>query len=269
MRAVVIVLGILVGAAACGPNDRQNADASGHPPDAAVPDSGDPPFFGAIYAHSYQHLYKVDPDSPTLEVTLIGQFDWPAGYENELMTDLAVDSDEHITGITFGNMWQIDNSTAHVTFIHALAGTEFNGMTFRPNPQGGADQLVATGLDGKVWQLDPLTGDQTEIGAYGGQVISSGDMVSILNYGTIATVKQGSEYDYLARIDEVTGTATIIGPTGYADIWGLGYWKNKAYGFVATNQFVEIDVATGVATYISTGPENWAGAGVSTRAPIE
>src|SRR5690349_4787138 len=145
MRAVVFVLGILaVGLVGCGPNDRYGADANGHPPDAALPDSGDPPIFGAIYAHSYQPQYKADPD-------------------------------------------------------------------------------------------------------------------------TIATVKQGSEYDYLARIDDTTGVATIIGPTGYADIWGLGYWKNKAYGFVATNQFVEIDVLTGAATYISTGPENWAGAGVSTR----
>jgi len=48
MRAVVIVLGISI--VGCGPNDRQNADASGHPPDAAdLPDSGDPPFFERFY----------------------------------------------------------------------------------------------------------------------------------------------------------------------------------------------------------------------------
>jgi hypothetical protein len=29
-----------------------------------------------------------------------------------------------------------------------------------------------------------------------------------------------------------------------------------------------IDVITGEASYISTGPENWAGAGVTTRAPV-
>lgn len=267
MRAAVIVLAL--GVVACGPNERgQQADANGSHADAPPPGiDGVAPFFGAIYAHSYQHLYKVDPD--TLEVTLIGAFDWPAGYEDELMTDIAVDADEHITGITFGNMWSIDNDTAHVSFINALSGTSFNGMTFRPDQGGGPDILVATGLDGKVWQLDPGTGMQTQIGAYGGQTISSGDMVSILGYGTIATVKQGSEIDYLARIDENTGVATIIGSTGYADIWGLGYWRNKAYGFVATNEFVTIDVLTGAATYISTGPENWAGAGVTTHAPIE
>src|SRR5437762_275687 len=133
MRAVALVLAGGFTLAACGPNDRGTVDGNPNPVDAA-PDAGNPPFFGAIYAHSYQHLYKVDPD--TLEVTLIGAFDWPAGYENELMTDIAVDADEHITGITFGSMWAIDNSTAHVTFITALSGTEFNGMTFRPDPQG-------------------------------------------------------------------------------------------------------------------------------------
>jgi hypothetical protein len=264
-RAVLVVA--LAAAGACGPNERENTDADPSAPDAPpMADAPLPPFMGAVFAHSYFNLYKVDPD--TLEVMLIGPFNgatWPGG---EMMTDIAVDRDESIVGITFGSLYAVDKMTAECTFITNLSGTQFNGLTFRPNPPGD-DILVGTGLDGRVWQIDKQTGAQTEIGQYGGAIISSGDMVSIENYGTIATVKSGSEIDYLARIDDATGAATIIGSTGYADIWGVGYWRNKAFGFVATNEFVLIDVASGAATFIVDGPENWTGAGVTTRAPIE
>ncbi len=81
-------------------------------------------------------------------------------------------------------------------------------------------------------------------------------------------MKAGSTNDYLARIDVKTGEATLIGTTGIPDIWGIGFWRGKVFGFVATNEFVLIDVETGAAEFISDGPENWAGAGVTTSAPI-
>ena len=250
---------------ACGPPPEPAAD--GGPADARGADAKPPPFFGHIYAHSYQKLYSVDPD--TLDVTLIGTFDWPAGPGAELMTDIAVDQDNQIIGVTFGDLWAIDRDTAHVTHLGSLGGQSFNGLTYLPKGVYEPDRetLVGTGLSGTVWEIDPTSGASHQIGAYGGSIVSSGDIVSVENFGTVATVKDGSEMDDLARIDPITGQATIIGPTGYADIWGIGYWKNKVFGFVATNQFVLIDVDTGAATYVSTGPENWAGAGVTTKAP--
>jgi hypothetical protein len=184
------------------------------------------------------------------------------------MTDIAVDKDENVVGISYGAVYSINKTTAECTLLTALTGDQFNGLSYLA--QGNGDEsLVATGLGGSLWKIDP-TGAvaPTQIGSYGGQVASSGDLVSVASFGTVATVKNGSEIDYLARIDEATGAATMIGSTGYADIWGIGSWRNKVFGFVATNQFVLIDVTTGAATYISTGPENWAGAGVTTRAPI-
>jgi hypothetical protein len=267
MQARTVYLGLLLASlAACGPGPRTGAPDSDPvtQPDAPI-DSGPPPFMGAVYAHSYQHLYKVDPDN--LSVTLVGQFGWPKGSENELMTDIAVDGDGNITGISFGAMYAIDKDTAACTFIATLTEQQFNGLSFIRQPSGN-EILVGTGLAGTLWQIDE-TGATTQIGAYGGQTVSSGDLVSVAGFGTVATVKSGSEMDYLARIDDTTGVATIIGPTGYPDIWGIGFWRNKVYGFVATNEFVLIDVTTGDATEVSIGPENWAGAGVTTNAPIE
>ena len=255
--------------AACGPGPREDTvDATGPggadatPDDATLPDAGPPPFMGAIYAHSYQNLYRVDPD--TLAVTLVGPFGWPMG--EDLMTDIAVDADGNITGISFGAVYAIDRDTAQCTYLAALSGS-FNGLSFLPRPSGG-EILIGTAETGEVWEIDRATGSSTQIGDYGGTVGSSGDIVSVTGFGTVATVKFGGQIDYLARIDETTGAATLIGQTGYADIWGVGFWRNQVYGFVATNQFVLIDVATGVATYVSTGPENWAGAGVTTSAPV-
>jgi hypothetical protein len=267
VRFAFVPLILAVAVVACGPPERGTPDGPPPGPDADLSDAPLPPFMGDVYAHSYQKLYKVDPD--TLEVALIGTFDWPGGPETELMTDIAVDREGRITGITFGGVWSIDKDTASVTYLGPLTGQEFNGLTFLPQPDD-TEILVGVGLSGTLWQIDPTGAvEPVQIGAYGGTITSSGDIVSVTGFGTVATVKQGSEYDYLARIDENTGIATILGPTGYADIWGVGYWRNKVFGFVATNQFVLIDVLTGAATYISTGPENWAGAGVTTRAPIE
>jgi hypothetical protein len=254
--------------AGCGPGPRDTAaDATGSGgadagPDAIDVDAGPAPFMGAIYAHSYQNLYRVDPD--TLAVTLVGPFGWPQG--EDLMTDIAVDADGNITGISFGAVFAVDRDTAQCTYLSALGGS-FNGLSFLPRQSGG-EILIGTTETGEVWEIDRATGSSTMIGDYGGVVGSSGDIVSVTGFGTVATVKFGGQIDYLARIDETTGAATLIGQTGYADIWGIGFWRNRVYGFVATNQFVLIDVTTGVATYVSTGPENWAGAGVTTSAPV-
>jgi hypothetical protein len=253
-------------AIACSPKREERA-VDAPPPISDAPANIDAPmevFDGVVYANSLAKLYKVDPF--TLQVMLVGPFGWPPGSENELMTDIAVDKDENIVGISYGAVYSIDKLTAECKLLTTLTGDQFNGLSFLPN--NGDEILVATGLGGMLWKIDPTgTAPPVQFGNYGGQVASSGDLVSVEGFGTVATVKNGSEIDYLARVDETTGAATIIGNTGYYDIWGIGYWRNKVFGFVATNQFVLIDVTTGHATYISTGPENWAGAGVTTHAP--
>lgn len=277
-----LALLLIIAAAACGASVDQGPDGSGNPPgpdgstptaDAAPPrPDGAPVFNGVIYAHSDQQLYSVNPD--TLAVTLVGPFGWPAGTTFEQMTDIAVDKDGGIIGVSFGSVYRVDPITVECTFLSFLA-TSFNGLSFVPASEidpTGAEILVGTTLDGSVWQLDPMTGMSTQIGAYGGNYISSGDIVSVDGFGTIATVKEGTSdaIDILARIDFAAGaTATPIGTnTGIYDIWGVGFWKGKVYGFTATNEFVQIDVTTGVATLIEDGPVNWWGAGVTTMAPI-
>ena len=75
--------------------------------------------------------------------------------------------------------------------------------------------------------------------------------------------------DRLARIDPATGAATVIGPTGFRKIWGLGFWGNKVFGFTQTGQFILIDPRTGAGTLVKNFPAFpfW-GAGVTTAVTV-
>jgi hypothetical protein len=266
-RASIAAVLAIGAAAACGSEPRPMV-VDGEPSDADTTDAEPPAFIGAVYVHSYFKLFKVDPD--TLMLTEVGPFQWPVGYESEMMTDLAVDKDMNLTGISFGAVYSVDRNTAECTFLSNLSGS-FVGLSFLPTPADPEIEiLIGTTQDGSVWEIDKTNGNSTMVGDFGGVMESSGDIVSVAGFGTIATVKNGSLVDYLARVDESNGyAATIIGNTNYPDIWGVGFWRGEAYGFVATNEFVIIDVTTGGANFILDGPENWTGAGVTTRAPIE
>ncbi len=264
---------VLVVFAACGKSTSGAPDAGAPdalaiadaPPDAFVP------FAGYIYAHSYTDLYTIDPR--TTAVVHVGAFGWPTGMEQEMMTDLAVDMNDKVTGISFDAVFDVDPKTAAATYLAPLTAS-FNGLSYVPASelgQTGDDVLVGTALDGTVWRIDPTTGASTQIGSFGGGWISSGDLVSVKGFGTVATVNASDPdaIDYLARVDFMNGgKVTPIGSTGMYDVWGLGFWGGKVYGFVATDEIVELDLVSGAATTLTKGPMNWCGAGVTTLAPI-
>lgn len=269
---------LAVAAAGCGPSagdDGQGEDAgvgdaffpqldAWHSPDGANPDAP-VGFIGAVYAHSSSQLYKIDPD--TLDVTLVGAFDWPSGSDS--MTDIALDKDANMVGVSFDVVYAVNKDTAACTRLADL-DREFNGLSFIPGEEvgTGTEILVGAALDGSVWEIDKTTGQSTQIGNYGGGFTSSGDIVSVTGFGTVATVKSGlGGTDKLVRVDATTGAATLIGDTGVTDIWGLGFWKDKVYGFTDYNQFVLVDRTTGSAQVVETGNVNWWGAGVTTSAP--
>jgi hypothetical protein len=278
LAASLLVLAVAVG---CGPSASgdddvgQDAgagdasfpqlDSSWPWPDGASPDAP-VGFMGAVYAHSASQLYTIDPD--TLDVTLVGAFGWPSGSDQ--MTDIALDKDANMVGISFNTVYAVNKDTAACTRLASL-DRQFNGLSFIPGEEvgTGVEILVGAALDGSVWRIDETTGASTLVGNYGGGMTSSGDIVSVTGFGTVATVKSGlGGTDKLVRVDANTGVATLIGDTGVTDIWGLGFWKDKVYGFTDYNEFVLVDIHTGVASLVKTGNVNWWGAGVTTSAPF-
>ena len=246
-------------------NGGGDVDANGGQIDANFIDAMPPPENAAVYAHTSSSLYLVDPN--TLEVTLIGDFGWPNGSDS--MTDIAIDQFGRMIGVSFNSVYEVDEETGNCIYLAPLQGAGFNGLSFIESPAGGLEVLVGADLSGNIYELDPATGATTLVGNYGGGYVSSGDIVSVRGAGTFATVTDNVGTDQLAFIDPADNyAATIIGDTGYDNIWGLGYWRNKVYGFSSDNQFLTIDVGTGEATPEQAGAFSWWGAGVTTLAPI-
>jgi len=260
----VLASAIALSLCACGPT----AVDDGGDDDSVIPPSGTPPAKAKVYAHSDAELFEIDPDD--LDVRSVGSFAWPDdGYDS--MTDIAINKAGTMVGISFDKVYVVNPATAKTTLLADL-DRSFNGMSFVPAQEidgTGAEVLVAAALDGSFYRLDPTTGNSTPIGNYGSDMGSSGDVVSVSGFGTIATVtRPDSETDWLVRVDAATGRATPIGDTGVTGIWGLGFWENKVYGFTDANAFVLIDVQTGRAMAVEEGSVSWWGAGVTTSAPV-
>ena len=278
-RAVAPLISIAC-AAACGPSGRENADgAPPGDPDAGAGVDGFPVDYSRVYAHSGGELYRID--TTTLMPLVVGPL---SGLGNQSLTDLAIDRDDRIVGITLDKLVAVSPQNGATSLIRdlSMSASGFTSLSYVPadlaNPSS-PERLVAANDQGFVFEIDPATGDATQIGDYGtaagGKIRSSGDLIAVYGFGIYATVTIGdtlTDPDYLARIDPVTWQATPLGiGTGLDRIFGIGFWRGTIYGFVDTGsggQFVELDPNTGAATPISTGSVRWYGAGVTTDAPV-
>ena len=275
-RAVLLLA--LAQALACGAADRESPSSEGGGADAGDGagggsggggggGSGDPGSDAAVthvFAHSAQELYRVDPD--TLDVQLVASFDWSGGWDE--MTDIAIDRDGRMIGISYDRVYSVNSDTASTSYLADL-DRNFNGLSFLPHPsQPDSEILIGAAQDGSVYEIDPASGASTPRGNYGDGMGSSGDIVSVAGFGTAATVTTGwGGSDQLVRVDS-DSSADLIGDTGVDDLWGLGFWGDKVYGFAEDGSFVLLDVDTGDAQLIERAGVAWWGAGVTTAADV-
>ena len=271
---------LLLGCASCGPGGRTSHDAR-PTPDATTADAGPdalPPDFSKVYAHSGSELYRID--TTTLAPLLVGPI---TGLGTQSLTDLAVDIDDRMLGVTLDRLYELDPATGAATLVIELMTDGFTSLSFVPtdldDPQS-PERLIAADDQGAVFEIDPATGAATQIGDYGttagGKIRSSGDIVAVRGFGIYATVTIGdtlSDPDYLARIDPDTWAATPLGVgTDYDRIFGIGFWRGAIYGFVDVpgtgGAFVSLDPNTGESDLIEAGSIRWYGAGVTTDAPV-
>ncbi len=269
-----ILLGSIALLAACGPAGRENdtVDAPG-----VVVDSSVTPATSRVYGHSSDRLYRLDPD--TLAPTELGAM---TGLDTALL-DLAVDKNDRLVGITRMKLYSLSATNGAATLIRDLSASaqNFTSLSYIPGAAASdPDVLVSANDQGNVYRIDETSGSASLLGNYGMhngmQIVSSGDIFGVRGYGVFATVDVGTgTMDYLAKIDPTTWKATPLpNHTGYDQIFGLGFWGGKIYGFVAdtqpatTGKLIEINPTTGTATMLNTSGVRWFGAGVTTSAPI-
>jgi hypothetical protein len=226
-----------------------------------------------VYAHTGNTLYRVD--SSSLSTVEIGPL---RGLGTESLTDLAVDKNENMVGITLDKLYAIDPSSGSATFISILpssvdGATSLSYIPTDLNDPNSSDILVTADGKGNVYRIS-ATGSASLIGSYGsaaqGRIVSSGDLIGVRNLGIYATVNVGSQPDdYLAKIDPATWQATPLGGgTSFKHIFGLGFWAGTVYGFTSEGQMITIDINTGVGKLATSGSQAWYGAGVTTDAPV-
>lgn len=280
MRWTRFVLITLVGCSHATPGG--DDDVVDVPPDAADGDQPDSMVVdhSRVYGHSGQFLYRLE--TSTHAVTQIGPFGAATGDQS--ITDIAIDKDDRMIGVTLDKIFEIDPETGTATFLADFEGPgNLTSLSFVPldlaNPDG-PERLVAATDQGGVLEIDQASGATTPLGSYGtaaaGTIRSSGDIVAVAGFGIYATVTIGDDLtapDYLAQINPQTWAATPLGTgTPYDRIFGIGFWRNKLYGFVDLNAqggaIIELDRNTGAATPVNSGTVRWYGAGVTTDAPV-
>lgn len=234
-----------------------------------------------VYGHTRSNLYSVNP--VTYTATNRGPFKTGATFTTNItdMTDIALDKNGEMWGVTFSKLYKIDYEstpgTIKCTFLANLA-TSFNGLTFIPAGMGldpVNETLIGIANNGGWWRVNlsasPVT--LTKLGNYPAGYTSSGDGVGIIGDAVYATVnKTGSANVRVVKVNPVNGgIITDLGmttvPTG-TGLFGVGYWGGKMFGFAGDGKFYTINLTNGATTYVSKPTTEWWGAGVTTSAPV-
>lgn len=224
-----------------------------------------------IYAHSSSALYTVDVD--TYAVGNIGGFKWPNDGGGHAMTDVAIDRNGVLYGVTFDRLYVCNPGTATCFNLGTLPGS-YNGLTWIPagiiDPD--KDTLIGITNPGAWVQLSIKGGMVTakQLGSYGANYSSAGDAFSIEGVGTFAAVnKVGLNSTVIVTVDPTNGKVTgeLAVTNGYNSVYGLAGWEGLILAFDSSSQMIKIDPVTKVVTNLGAKGVSWWGAGVGTLIP--
>lgn len=287
----ILVLALVWSVQACTSRPAEPVDANFFPDlDASVPpdapradawrpDTGPDISNVLIYAHSSDTLYTFSPHTST--VTEIGEFTLPGGEGVPNMLDLAVNAEGDVYTSSAESLFRVDPMTAALTRVgdFDIGDEELFALVFLTAGELREDEaLIGATNAGVYYEIDVFSADATRLGNYPADWVSSGDIVSVDGIeggGTFATLRNPDDRDtdYLARIDFLSNGTSVVdlrGPIGFRQIFGLGFWGRKLYGFSNDGELIEIDPATGAGTIVptETGADSFWGAGVTTQAPV-
>jgi murein DD-endopeptidase MepM/ murein hydrolase activator NlpD len=243
--SLMLMLSILSEVQAQGPGPGETGQ-----PDAGQPEADQPVasslvnLANRLYAHSIAlnpGIYVVDAEDGT--ATLLGM----TGVHD--ITDIALSSNNILYGITFNNLVRIDPYNGQGTNIGSTGFANLSALVTSPNGL----IYAATSNDGRFIRIDETTGSGTLLGFFGSGLSSSGDMAYDSSGELFATVmKTGFATDWLASINPTNGSATLIGDTGFDEVWGLSFKDGILYGVTSGGQLIRIDPITGSGSKVGT-----------------
>ncbi|CAN5773696.1 hypothetical protein BH11MYX3_BH11MYX3_01400 [soil metagenome] len=207
-----------------------------------------PPVALPLFAASNQMLYRLDVDLHTS--TLFAAIA-PAGASPIDLDGLALSGDT-LLGITAGGgeLITIEHETALVTGRVTLTPPNtWGGLTVIPAGDLGANAIVLSGAanDGKLYRIDPTTGVVGMVGSFGGGMRFFSDLAWVHGVGLFGTLTGGSCAEVcFARIDPMTGTATVFRSNLGANLYGMSGYRNKLWAFNNAGPVLSVNQTTGV-----------------------
>jgi hypothetical protein len=241
------------------PSDRMPSDSSEPeiPLDACIFEASCPPGYtmescaecvASSFAVTESALYGVKLPEGTVQ--LIG----PTGGHS--LTNIALDSAGNLLGVSEKFLYSVDPMTGTPTLIGPVADSP-NALGFGPDGTLYSAGTTAAAAS-VIFTIDPKTGTETLLAPYPLGYMSSGD-VAVVGRTLYATAAGGSE-DELATLDLDTLAGNIIGPIGFACVWGLAASGGTLFGFTCMGHIIQIDPTTAVGTLVSTPGESFSGA---------
>jgi hypothetical protein len=210
-----------------------------HTPDNTLCPSGfacQPPCVAASFAEDSTFLYGVD--LPAGVVTRIGS------TRGVVLDDIALDPHGTLYGVGSA-LYTVDTKTGAPKVVAMLSlGVTLNALDFADD----GTLYAAGGSD--VYTIDVKTGNLVQVATYPVPYSSSGDLAIIGNQ-LLATVSGGGRTDTLLSIDLTTFEATVIGQTGFSQIYGLAAYGKQLFGYTSSGDVLQIDPATAKSTVLA------------------
>jgi outer membrane protein assembly factor BamB len=179
-------------------------------------------------------LYTLDP--ATGSAGLVG----PTGMAN--VTDIAFHGPT-LYGVSFSQFLRLNPDTGQAVGI-GNTGFTTNGLAV------SEEGIVYAGTtNGQLITINPGTGAGTLVGSFGGGMTSGGDLVMDSNGVLYGALNSGSGL-VIATINRATGAATVVGPTGFANVYGLAIHCCRFFGCTFAGELLSVNAATGVGTLI-------------------
>lgn len=255
-----------------GMDDTDNIDSDGDGiSDLWDDDPNNPQWPGAtfpdtVYAHTADELYALDVKS--LSLIKVADFSFDVEGRQQI-TDIAIDQAGVLWAISFNTLWLCHPQRGECRSKARLPFTNFNGLSFIPGHYFGQerDVLVAADQAGALRRLDLVDDTLVDelIGMYPDER-SSGDLFSIQDVGTFASVKRNQvNSDIIVKLDDANPRqlSDFIVLDGYQAIYGLAGWRGKLFAFDESGAVILVDLETRQTQVLSDQRIRWWGAGVS------
>ncbi len=215
--------------------------------DGGIPEAGGggDPGPAVIYASTDTTLFKLDPSTPNLVLTEVGKFDCigAGAGKYKAMTDIAVDKNENLWGITghlvlpltvqAGGVVKCGPTTVLVNGQVGQTLPTFYALTFAPEDviTPGVEVLMAGDSAGQLWAID-AAGKTTQHGSFGKVPANDGN---------------GHAYDpaNVGKVWELSGDLVFLSnkgsPVGFATVRDCPNPPSTT-GCSKTDTLIEIDM---------------------------